>query len=498
MAQSVTLYNLLISCPGDVKNEVALIESAVDEFNELYADPLGITIKTRHWSKSSYAQSGGKPQALLNEQFINKCDAAVAIFWTKFGSPTDEYGSGTEEEIEIMLQTGKQVFMFFCDKPISPSQMNEDGYKKIKAFREKYKDRGIYFTYSSDEEFKKLFFAQLSMHFLSDKKLKESTTDRISELKLMGIDENGKLSEESSVYPFVPNTKTTIHGFLDIIRIMYQEIAGMNVGKRSVVNNTLFPSFTSPVNIGDDERKYIVKIAEQLELELPDNFFDLGNLDKDSLSSNILSGPTLKGTPEEIQKYKKIKKLQETISKALDWAPVEKAFSNKRCLRLAIQNCGKSIDEDVEISFEMPKDVLLTLEEFPQFKNNEMGYLLNDCNMSILFGIDSTAEYVEYSESERNHGTNYIPHNYGLPGYVPNYSDDFVSELNDVFCYSIYPNKGNYIIKLKVDYIKHNTTVAFPSVLFVKGEIKEIPYKITSKNNPDIVKGMLKVKNYEF
>ncbi len=57
MAQSVTLYNLLISCPGDVREEVALIESAVDEFNELYAEPLGITIKTRHWSKSSYWES---------------------------------------------------------------------------------------------------------------------------------------------------------------------------------------------------------------------------------------------------------------------------------------------------------------------------------------------------------------------------------------------------------------------------------------------------------
>ena len=53
MAQNVTLYNLLISCPGDIKEEVTLIESAVDEFNELYAETLGITIKTRHWSKSS-------------------------------------------------------------------------------------------------------------------------------------------------------------------------------------------------------------------------------------------------------------------------------------------------------------------------------------------------------------------------------------------------------------------------------------------------------------
>ena len=113
MAQNVVLYNLLISCPGDVQGEVKLIEDAVGEFNELYTKPLGITIQTRHWSKSSYAQSGGKPQALLNEQFVSECDAAVAIFWTRFGTPTDEYGSGTEEEIEIMLQSGKQVFMYF-------------------------------------------------------------------------------------------------------------------------------------------------------------------------------------------------------------------------------------------------------------------------------------------------------------------------------------------------------------------------------------------------
>ena len=35
---------------------------------------------------------------------MRDCDAAVAIFWTKFGTPTDKYGSGTEEEIEEMLR----------------------------------------------------------------------------------------------------------------------------------------------------------------------------------------------------------------------------------------------------------------------------------------------------------------------------------------------------------------------------------------------------------
>ena len=303
MPQSVTLYNLLISCPGDIKEEVTLIESSVDEFNEFYADTLGITIKARHWSKSSYAQSGGKPQALLNEQIVDKCDAAVAIFWTKFGSPTDEYGSGTEEEIERMLQSGKQVFMYFSDKPISPSRMNGGGYKKIQAFREKYKDRGIYFTYSSNEEFKKLFFAHLSMFFLSEKKVKEATSERISDLKLVGVDEFGKLSEVASIYPFTLNTDTTMSQYLDTIRIMYQEIAGMNVGKRIPINNTIFAGFKSSVEIEDEEQEYIGAVAKQLELDLPEDFFDLGNLSKDTFTSNPLSGPTLNGMPEEKQKY---------------------------------------------------------------------------------------------------------------------------------------------------------------------------------------------------
>ena len=170
-------YTIFLFHARDIKDEITLIESAVDEFNELYANPLGITVKTRHWNKSSYAQSGGKPQALLDEQFVNQCDAAVAIFRTRFGSPTDTYGSGTEEEIEIMLQSGKQVFMYFSEKPIPPSEKDDEGYKKIQNFRNKYKDRGVFFTYATNEEFKKLFFAHLSRYFLSEKRVKEEADE---------------------------------------------------------------------------------------------------------------------------------------------------------------------------------------------------------------------------------------------------------------------------------------------------------------------------------
>lgn len=492
MAQNVVLYNLLISCPGDVQGEVKLIEDAVGEFNELYTKPLGITIQTRHWSKSSYAQSGGKPQALLNEQFVSECDAAVAIFWTRFGTPTDEYGSGTEEEIEIMLQSGKQVFMYFSDKSCPPSQVDDEGYKRVRAFREKYKDKGVYFTYSTDEEFRKLFLAHLSMYFLSDKRVKDIASERCSDLKLLGIDENGKLSEDVSIYQFRPNTNITMEEYMDSIRAIYQEIAGIKVGRRTSIPAGLF--LYQPADINEEEKEFITSMAKILELELLEDFFDLGNLSKNPLSSDFLTGPRLEGSADEIRKYEKIQELQETISDALKWARVEEAFSDKRCIKLAIQNCGKAIDEDVEITVEIPQKSLLTLDEFPQFSNKTMGYLLNECAMDVLFGISSTAEYLEYSESQKNSSPYYRSSSHGLPGIIPDYSGDFKAELDDIFCYSIYPSGDNYILKLKVDYIKHNTSVAFPSVLFLTDEITGIPYKITSKSNPDIVEGTLKIQ----
>lgn len=240
------------------------------------------------------------------------------------------------------------------------------------------------------------------------------------------------------------------------------------MGSRSTVVNAFLTGFTKPVDIDEEEKEFIVAMAEHLGCKLPDSFFELGNLNRDSLTVDSFGGSKLNGTQEEKQKYRKIKELHETISKALEWAPVENAFSGINCIKLAVQNCGKAIDEDLEITFEVPKESLITLDEFPKFNNAEMGYLLKDCNMSILFGIESTSECIGYSESEQNRRTFYRSHSYGLLGYVPDYSDDFINELKNVFCYAFYPNQNKYIVKLKIDYIKHNTTVAFPTILLVK------------------------------
>lgn len=497
MPKNITQYDLLISCPGDITNEIDIIENSVSQFNSQFSDALGISIRTKHWQKNSYPQSGGKPQALLNEQFVNDCDAAVAILCTRFGTPTDKYGSGTEEEIEIMLSSGKQVFMYFSDKPIPPSQMNGDEYKKVQAFREKYKDRGIYFTYSSDEEFRNLFFAHLSQHFLSEKKVAEVKRERHSELKVIGIDQNKHVNDYASVIKFVPNTEMTINKYLEKIRNLYSVISSMKVGKRIELTDAMSKlalSFDKPLEISKNSKEIICSVAKQLNINISDDFFDLGNLSQSSIPY-IAGGGSITGTSAEKDKYHDIQELLETISDALEWAPVENAFADKKCLMFALQNFGTDIDEDIEISLRFPKKSLLPINEFPKFNNDEMGYLLNDCDMSELFGICSTSVYSDYDSSIVT-SRRFSPHISTpsiFPGYTPDYSDDFDRELSNVFCYSCFDEGEDYIVKLKIDYIKHNTTIAFPTIIFIKEPCRSIPYQITSKNSSEIVSGRIEI-----
>ena len=80
-----------------------------------------------------------------------------------------------------------------------------------------------------------------------------------------------------------------------------------------------------------------------------------------------------------------------------------------------------------------------------------------------------------------------------FPGYTPDYSDDYESELADVFYYSCFDEGEKYIVRIKFDYIKHNTTIAFPSVIFIKEPFGAMPYTITSRNSPEAVSGEIRI-----
>ena len=493
MAQNIIQYKLLISCPSDIKDEISIIRDVIKQFNEQYTDVLGIEVKEKHWSTDSYSQSGERPQSILNEQIVNDCDAAVAVFWSRFGTPTGRYGSGTEEEIELMLEKGRQVFMYFSEKPLSPELFNAEEQARIKEFRDKYMSRGLYFTYSSNEEFRKLFFAHLSKYFISKKSLTEAK-NRFSLLKLMGINENKELIENPVIVVFKPHVKQSIEEYkTEIVKAM-EDVSNIHLKRNldGISNKSFEFSLYTPMEIEGNIRDLITNTSKAAAVNLSDDFFDLGGLSRNSIPIGLM-GSELKGTEQEKEKYKKIQELYNKILSFISWCPVEDAFKDMKCLMFALKNDGTDVDRDVEITIKLPKDTILKTKDFPCFDNETKGYLLNDCDMREMFGIPATQHYLDYDDSML-HPRISPTVSVSIPGYTPDFNDDYAEELQTVFYYSLFEDELNDILRVKVDYIKHKTAVAFPSVIFIKAQVDEISYSISSQCNPTTIEGSLKVE----
>ena len=162
--KTATVYDLLISCPGDVSRYVENIENSVSNFNNFYGRENNIVLRTISWTNNAFPQFGEHPQKILDRQIVDKADFLVAVFWTRFGTKTEDYGSGTEEEIERMLSEDKQVFLYFLDKPIRPSEIDKEQYAKIEVFREKHKNEGLFFTISDENVLSSTFREHLELY----------------------------------------------------------------------------------------------------------------------------------------------------------------------------------------------------------------------------------------------------------------------------------------------------------------------------------------------
>lgn len=506
----MTQYDLLISCPGDIKEEIEVINRTVQKFNDQFSDTLGISIRTRHWSRNSYPQSGGKPQTLLNEQFVKKCDAAVALFWTRFGTPTDEYGSGTEEEIEIMLDAGKQVFLYFSEKPISPSKIDSEGYKKVQDLKQKY--NGIYFSYCTAEDFESSFYAHLTQYFLSVKAVADAKLQRKSQLVLQGIDADGHLKDTPTALAFKLNTLNGSKVRLAKIKDLYQKIGAIHLEReldeekkvgdttpKSAFASKRF-SFFSPMTIDEETKKVITSVAEQLKIELSDDFFSLGNLSKNIIDASMMGGCNYSGTADEERKYELIMDLDDSISGFINWSYIEDAYTGLTCIQLAIENSGTAVDEDVEVELQFNNNILLPLDKFPEIPDEYViKYLLDKCDLKDLLSIPPTAQYKAYEDSQKL--SSHIGTSPNIRPLDPfrgrNYQDDYREDIADIYCYEIFAENDKCIVKVNFDYIKHHTVIAFPTPIFLEQVPTEIEYKITSRNTPDIINGKLIVMQTE-
>jgi hypothetical protein len=105
---------------------------------------------------------GNRPQALINKQVLDKTDIIVGIFWSRFGSPTGEADSGTEEEIRRSLKTEKPVLLYFCSRDVPQKNLDGEQFAKVQAFKREMADSGLYWEYGDLSNFRMEFRRHLA------------------------------------------------------------------------------------------------------------------------------------------------------------------------------------------------------------------------------------------------------------------------------------------------------------------------------------------------
>jgi hypothetical protein len=168
MAYPAAVFNVMIASPSDVAAERALVKEVVHEWNAVNAFTRRIVLQPIGWETHSSPSMGEHPQHVLNEQVLAKCDLLVGVFWTRVGTRTPEYESGSVEEIERHLAAGKPAMLYFSNSPVHPDSVDTAQYQKLKEFKASCQSRGLYASYDGLTDFRNQFYRHLQLKINED------------------------------------------------------------------------------------------------------------------------------------------------------------------------------------------------------------------------------------------------------------------------------------------------------------------------------------------
>lgn len=153
------IHKCFIASPGDTLKEREICTKIINEINRSIGQSYNFRIDTLKWEENTRPSIGEYSQKVISEQMGNEYDIFIGIMYKKFGTKTKEAESGTEEEFNNAYNKytntdDVEIMFYFNDEPTKPSQIDTDQYEKVKVFKRKIADLGVYYwNYDGIENF---------------------------------------------------------------------------------------------------------------------------------------------------------------------------------------------------------------------------------------------------------------------------------------------------------------------------------------------------------
>ncbi|WP_062019923.1 hypothetical protein [Brevibacterium ravenspurgense] len=142
MSFPATVLRVLVASPSDVPDARNAVEDALHSWNRVHATTRNVVLLPWRWETGSVPLLGGHPQEIINAQGVEGADIVVALFGSRLGSPTPDAVSGTVEEIERAVNSGKPVHLYFSRAPL-PHDVDTAQLEGLRNFKNKIRERGL-------------------------------------------------------------------------------------------------------------------------------------------------------------------------------------------------------------------------------------------------------------------------------------------------------------------------------------------------------------------
>lgn len=195
---NISEIKCFIASPGDTMEERNACEEVFEEINNGIGRVMGFRLSSLRWEKDIYPGVGEYGQDVINTQIDGNYDLFIGIMKTRFGSPTPNAGSGTEEEFDIAYEkySNKEInniFFYFGNPNISLYSIDPEQFSKVKDFQRKLEANNVlYMQYVNVAGFKEKLKQDLENYFaqnnLPPKKKKGSIIKTIADAKSQTYD----------------------------------------------------------------------------------------------------------------------------------------------------------------------------------------------------------------------------------------------------------------------------------------------------------------------
>ena len=183
MSYQANIYQVIIASPGDVPRERQLAREIVYEWNDINSSDKKICLLPVGWEHNSSPEMGGRAQDFINKQILENSDLLIGIFWTRIGSPIGDSISGSVEEIEKHVNSGKPAMLYFSNTPVRPDSIDQKQYEELTKFKEECFKKGLVESFDNIDELRSKLTKQLSLKIIQHDHFKVYGTEQNLKIK---------------------------------------------------------------------------------------------------------------------------------------------------------------------------------------------------------------------------------------------------------------------------------------------------------------------------